>query len=240
MPGHARNNNEAAVQQSGSGPPLAGAGVTATAEHLEALRETEEHSVQCVPDYRNRQKKMIAFWKAHYPAYYEQVVYNLSAEQRSDRRRYHTSTQDVRYDRLNPKFMKYFLSGDVKIKADGKHYSFDHIRKFHDAVLHGAKVAEEVLSPLYLSQMKAYLKTLKKEKAKAKSNGNVDEQEADGIPFVLMAAICKWALTTGNLMVWCFTIIQWNVMGRSINVDLLGFHNFKHDGGNDSIVITYD
>ena len=57
MPGHARNNNEAAVQQSGSGPPLAGAGVTATAEHLEALRETEEHSVQCVPDYRNRQKK---------------------------------------------------------------------------------------------------------------------------------------------------------------------------------------
>ena len=57
LPGHAKNNNAAAVQQSGSGLPLAGAGVTATAENLEALQETEEHSVQCVPDNRNRNKK---------------------------------------------------------------------------------------------------------------------------------------------------------------------------------------
>ena len=64
--------------------------------------------------------------------------------------------------------------------------------------------------------MKTYLENMKKEKVTAKIGGKTDEQEADPIPFVLFKDICKWSLELGNLMVWAYTIVQWNFMGRSV------------------------
>ena len=74
------------------------------------------------------------------------------------------------------------------------------MRKFHDAILYGAKLANEELPHGYLSQMKAFLQTVKKEKDGAKSDGHLEEQDADEIPWALFQAICGWALSTGNIM----------------------------------------
>ena len=42
--------------------------------HQEALNETYINTIKCIPDYRNRIKNIIKFWKSDYPDYYEQVV----------------------------------------------------------------------------------------------------------------------------------------------------------------------
>ena len=243
LPVFRRGSTTEAANDGGRAAPgeaMAGVGIEADPEHLDALRETEANTVKCVPDYRNRMKHVIKFWQDHYPEYYDAVVYNLSAEQRADRRRFHTAKQDLRYDRLNPELTKLFLSGGVKLKKDGKHYGFDHVRKYHDSILYCAKLAKQDLPRAYLTSMKTYIQTLKKEKALAKGQGDIDEHDADKIPFALFETICKWAIKTGNIIVWSFSVVQWNVMGQSINVDPLGFHNLSRDGGSDSIVITYD
>ena len=41
-------------------------------------------------------------------------------------------------------------------------------------------------------------------------------------------------------MIWVFTVVQWNIMGQSVNVNLLGFHNLSRDGGSGCICITLD
>ena len=41
-------------------------------------------------------------------------------------------------------------------------------------------------------------------------------------------------------MLWAFTVVQWNCMGRSVNVSPLGFHNLSRLDGADSVVIEYD
>ena len=122
----------------------------------------------------------------------------------------------------------------------GKHYLFVHARKYHDSVLYCAKLAGKNLTLQYINEMKAFIKTFKKEKAAAKSEGKCEEKDADEIPFTLFEAICRWAIQSGNLMLWAFTVVQWNIMGRSVNVDPLGFHNLSRDGGSDCICITLD
>ena len=221
-------------------PTMAGQGITADPDHLDALRETESNTVKCVPDYRNRIKHIIKFWAEHYPEYYGEVVFNLSPAQRADRRRYHTATQDLHYDRLNPELTKLYLSGGVKKKKDGKHYGFEHVRKYHDAILYCSKLAKQDLPRNYLTQMKQYIQVMKKEKANAKGQGEVEEQDADEIPFALFESLCEWSIKSGNVMVWAFTTLQWNCIGRSVNVDPLGFHNLSWVGGSDAIVVTYD
>ncbi len=101
------------------------------------------------------------------------------------------------------------------------------MRKYHDAILYGAKLAGQNLPPGYGHHMKGFLQTMKKQKAGAKTAGHLQEQDADEIPWVLFFSICEWALGVGNIMVWCFTIIQWNVMGCSVNVDPLGFYSLS-------------
>ena len=73
--------------------------------------------------------------------------------------------------------------------------------------------------------MKSYLDNLKIEKNKAKGKRQLDENEADPIGIGLYEQICKWAIKAGTLSgiyVWAFATTQWNIMGRTINVDPLG------------------
>ena len=186
---------------------MAGTDIEATADHLRELQETESNTVKCVPDYRNRLRHLIEFWKVHYPEYYDQVVFDLTPNQKSDRRRYHTATQDLRYELLNPRMMKLFLSGHAKTKQGGKHYSFEHARKYHDSILYCAKLAGKFLTQQYIIEMKAFIKTFKKEKAAAKSEGKCEEKDADEIPFTLFEALCRWAIKSGNIMLWTFTVV---------------------------------
>jgi hypothetical protein len=126
------------------------------------------------------------------------------------------------------------------MKNAAAQYGFAHQRKYHDAILWGAKKVRLEFPAGYRQQMKDYLDTLAKEKTKAKEKGQVDEQEADPITFELFKKLCQWALESGNIMVWAFTILQWHCMGRSVNIAPLGFHNFSSNEASDSIVIKYD
>ena len=86
--------------------------------------------------------------------------------------------------------------------------------------------------------MEKFLHSFKKETRKAKKDGLLDEQEADPIPYTLFRQLLQWSLDGSNIFLWVFTILQWNCMARSINIGVLGIHNFQI--GNDSIKIRYD
>ena len=104
-------------------------------------------------------------------------------------------------------------------------YCYDHMRKIHDAVLFCARTVKQVLSSSYYSEMDSFLASFKKETADARSHGNVDEKKADPISFSLFRLILTWANERGNIFVWVWTILQWNLMARSISINLLELHN---------------
>ena len=63
------------------------------------------------------------------------------------------------------------------------------------------------------------------------------EQEADPITFPLYRTICFEAISRSSIFLWVFTVLQWNCMARSVNIDNLTFNCFSL--GKDSIVIEY-
>ena len=67
---------------------------------------------------------------------------------------------------------------------------------------------EESLPSVYFSEMERFLSSYKKEHACAKERGQVDEQEADPIPFPLFEKMCKWFLEENNMYGWVWTIFQ--------------------------------
>ena len=142
---------------------MAGTHITVHVEHEAALDETLSHTIKCIPNYRNRLMQFIRFLKEYYADYANDVVFELSEEQRQNKKVYHTSTHDLKYDRLNPKYTQLFMSATKK-RPDGKTYSYDHFRKFHDSILYCSKLANKPLPAAYMPQMKKYLDTMKKEK----------------------------------------------------------------------------
>ena len=105
--------------------------------------------------------------------------------------------------------------------------SFDHIRKYFDAVQFGAAEANDLLPVSFYADRDSYLQAFKKQVAKAKGTGDVEEREADPIPYSLYVLICTWAVKLGSSMLWVWTVLQWNLLGRSVNVEPLTFRNFK-------------
>ena len=73
--------------------------------------------------------------------------------------------------------------------------------------------------------------------ARSKKQEKADEHEADPITFPLYQEICKTAIKMGNEILWCFTVLQWNYMSRSINISNLRFNSFSI--GKDSIDVKY-
>jgi len=88
--------------------------------------------------------------------------------------------------------------------------------------------------------MKAHLLLIRKEHAQANDDGETEDQEADPISFEFYKNLCLWSIESKQIDDWAFTTIQWNVMGRSANIDVLGFHNLTCSLGSDSITIKYD
>ena len=103
---------------------------------------------------------------------------------------------------------KLYLSVDVKLKKDGKHYVFDHVCKYHDSILYCAKLAKQDLPRGYLTSTKNYTQMLKKDQALVKGHGEIDEHDVDKIPFAIFETICKWVIKMGNIMVWSFSVMQ--------------------------------
>ena len=87
-------------------------------------------------------------------------------------------------------------------------------------------------------QIYQYLKAYKKELAQGKKREIVDKKETDPISWALFVHILTWAVSSGNVFVWVYSLLQWNLMARSVNIDPLGFHNFQM--GDDSIRCTYN
>jgi hypothetical protein len=112
------------------------------------------------------------------------------------------------------------------------------MRKVHDAILFGARTVKEVLSTSYYSEMDSFLTSFQKECAVAASQGNVDAKSADPISFSLFRLILTWAIEKGNIYVWVWTILQWNLMARSISIDPLALHNIAIS--EDHFVIRHD
>ena len=110
--------------------------------HNSTIRETEDFfkALKTVKDHFCRLFDMIRWVEAEYPDYYAKVVWELSEDDKKDEKRYYKSTHDFLYRSLNVDVMKAFLSKKkhhpTKLTPDGKplHYSYSHIRKYHDAI----------------------------------------------------------------------------------------------------------
>ena len=180
-----------------------------------------------------------------YPYVYSQTVFELTEEQKAQPNRfYYDATHDFRYDQLEAMWIKLFISDTKKWKDDAKtmQYSYDHPRRYHDALLKCCEVSDFELHPQYRSQIKSFLENLKKEKATAKANNQLTENDSDPIGMPLLERLCLWCVSCGSLtamFVWAFIVTQWNLMGRTVNVDPLGFHNIKK-GDHDCIIISFD
>ena len=117
--------------------------------------------------------------------------------------------------------------------------STNDIRKYDDAIKWGSARAKQALPSQYYREMEVFQAAYRKEHKGAQKDGRSDEQEADPICAALFRYICKWAVTGGNIFVWCFSLAMWNLMARSVSVDSLGFHHFR-SGMTDSIKCKFD
>ena len=77
----------------------------------------------------------------------------------------------------------------------------------------------------------------KKEHVLAKAEGMTQEKEADAVCSTLFKLLMTWCVAEGNVFVWCFSLLMWHLMARSINVDSIALHNIKK-GVSDSIVFA--
>jgi hypothetical protein len=85
-----------------------------------------------------------------------------------------------------------------------------HIRKYNGSIFHGSKEAKEKLPLTYYTEMEQFLASFKKATVKAKKDGMLDEHEADPIPYALYHLILQWSLGSKNILVWVYSILQWN------------------------------
>ena len=220
--------------------PILGSDIVVDAELQDLVDDTEQHekSPKTSREYRNRISHIIKFIQEKYPGYYAIGVVELTEEQRARRNNYYyNNTHDLIYTGINVKVIKAFLAS-IKKKSNGKTCSHVQLRKYHNAIVHGAEKAGQTLPDSYVREMKKFLASFEKETRKAKNKDELDEQESDPIPFQLYRLICEWAILTGDLFVWLYTVTQWNCIARSINIDNIGFHNITP--GSDSVKITYD
>ena len=221
-----------------------GADVEVRAEHLSAVNatKTKESSDETRKGHRRRLKKMIEWWMTEYPGYFEVGTRVLSPEERCDPMKFfHTCDRDIVYEGLRVDMVLAYMAATKKKDSNGpseKMYSFTHMRKVHDAILFGARTVKAILSTSYYSEMDSFLSSFRKEIADARSRGNVDEKSADPISFSLFRLILTWAIERGNIFVWVWTILQWNLMARSISIDPLALHNISIS--EDHFVIRHD
>ena len=90
----------------------------------------------------------------------------------------------------------------------------------------------------FYDELERFLKAFKKETKVAAKDGLLDEREADPISWTLFKLILKWAIEGGCMLIWTFSLLQWNCMGRSKNIGELAYHMFTT--GDDYIKIRYD
>ena len=102
----------------------------------------------------------------------------------------------------------------------------------------GCKQAKQPLPASFYNKIKTFLCSFKKEAAGKKKEGLVEDKAADPILWTLFLLFLNWALTSKNIFVWVYSILQWNCMARSINISPMGLHNMQ--ASEDYIKVVYD
>jgi hypothetical protein len=221
-------------------PTFTGPGISE--EHAAAIFTTANQglSKKVRTEHRSRIRRFINFLFEQYPLIYEECTIIVSQEERADLTKYYTDKdiRDLVYSGLDPQYFLAFLS-QMRIKDNGKHSSVSNISKFYDALKFGSKISKRLMSVHFYSEVDQFIACYKREHASAKKNGQTDEMEADAISSTLFKLLLTWAVEEGNVFVWCFSLLMWHLMARSINVDCLSLHNLKR-GISDSIVFKYD
>jgi len=219
---------------------IIGADIEVLEEHSTSVRDTEQKTIseRNKRNYRNRIKHICSFFEEKYPTYFSVGVRALTDAELSDPDQFWwKNTYDLVYQGMNVKMIKAFLA-HKKTKANGKTSSHVQLRKYNDAIIFGAKSANQRLPQGYYEEMEKYLGAFKKETMSAKKDGMLDEQEADPISRTLFRMILQWGLQEKNVFLWVFTILQWNCMSRSINIGGLALHCFRP--GEDNLTVKYD
>ena len=207
---------------------LLGNDVTIDATHQVMVRNTErlEINLRLQNEYRNRISHIYKFLETHYPDYYVVGVRKLTDADRDDiNQHWNKNDRDLIYRGLNVKFIKAFMA-HAKKKSNGKIYSNSNIRKYKDAILWGSKQASSPLPSSFYDELEKFLKAFKKETKVAAKEGMLDEREADPISWTLFNLIVKWAIEGECILIWTFSLLQWNCMSRSKNIGELAYHNF--------------
>ena len=95
-------------------------------QHADAVETTNSFTVQCMPDYRRRVKKVQEYLQTEYPDVYNEVVYELTSEEKADKtRHYHNATHSFFYDQFPTKFLQSFLSNQWKDEEKEIRYTYD-------------------------------------------------------------------------------------------------------------------
>ena len=211
-------------------------------EHQATIQQTNDFgaTTRTRDDYRSRNRKFIKFIFEKYPDLYEHSTILLSDTDRSDRSKYYTSKdmRDLTYTGLNPDVFIAFLS-EQKTKQNGKLSSYSHLNKYYCAIKWGSTTCSRLLPSLFYSKVETFMKNYKKEFTGAKASGQIDEKESDAINSTLFKHLMTWAVCEGNIFIWCFGMLMWHLMARSINIDSLSLHHMKR-GVSDSIIFKYD
>jgi hypothetical protein len=211
------------------------------------LNETSAHEMTDTNrrDYRCRIRRIIDFFENDGDQSCQQYiesggVVDVSDDDQKDKTKYFFDgryKKDLKYEGMNVKFLMYFMT-KIKWKAGNKLKSIEDLRKYKDAVMWGAQTAGGYLPSKFYTEFENFLKGYKKEFTKAKKRGETDDTTCDPIPFSLYKLVLQWALEKNNVLVWFWTLAQWNCVARSASIDPLRFGNFKV--GSDSIIAKYD
>ena len=102
-------------------------------------------------------------WGEHYPEYYPVGTRDVPAEDLEDQRKffYGRYKKDLVYKGLNVKYFIKFLMA-IKKKENGHFLSFTDLRKYKDAILWAASMAEERLPTTFYEEIEKFLKGYKK------------------------------------------------------------------------------
>ena len=172
-------------------------------EHTAGIAVTVDHAQKEATrnDYRNRLQRMVNWCFQHYKDDVPKFIQEITDEERSDpTKHFHRQTWDFMYAKLPPGIIMAFLSTVRKENENGtgKTRSYTHIRKFYDAILFGAREQGTSLpctkTTDFHQTIDNYLKSFKKEAVVAKKKGEVEEIDADPMPFPLYVALCTWSV----------------------------------------------
>jgi hypothetical protein len=138
------------------------ANVQVRAEHVTALITTKkkESSDETRKGHRRHLKKMILWWMAEYPEYFEGTCVLFAEEKADPMKFYHTCDRDIVCEGLCVDMVLSYMAATKK-KGDvtnrDKVYCYDHLQRIHDAVLFGARRVKQVLSSSCYSEMNSFL-----------------------------------------------------------------------------------